>query len=80
MCRRSIFVVPKIQRPHPSRTYRRRVHLQDAADYDSIGEHIVIIIVPRRETGELLRNSGCAAVLPDLNVPPARVHRERNAP
>ena len=44
--RRAIFVVPKIQRPHPTRTYRRRVDLQDAADVSAVGEHIVIVIVP----------------------------------
>jgi hypothetical protein len=45
---RAILVLPKSQRPHPRRPYRRRVYLQDTADYGAIGEHVVIILIPFR--------------------------------
>jgi putative tryptophan/tyrosine transport system substrate-binding protein len=36
----------RIRRPHPRRSYWRRVHLQHAANYNAIGEHVEIVIVP----------------------------------
>jgi hypothetical protein len=42
--RRAVLVVPKIQRPHPRRTYRRGGGLYDAADYDVVGKHVVVIV------------------------------------
>jgi hypothetical protein len=47
----------KGQRPHPRRTLRRGVHLHDAADDGTIGEHIEVVVVPlagwARGTGAL---------------------------
>jgi hypothetical protein len=34
------------QRPHPRRFDRGRIGLEDTADNDAIGKHIVIVIVP----------------------------------
>jgi hypothetical protein len=44
--RRSIFVVPKIQWSHPTRTYWRSVNLEDAAGDSTAGEHVEIVVVP----------------------------------
>src|SRR5262249_17876613 len=43
---RAVLMVAKGQRPHPRRTLRRGVHLHDAADDGTIGEHIVVVVVP----------------------------------
>jgi len=43
---RAVLVLPKGQCSHPWRSYRRGVHLQDAADHDAIGKHIIVVIVP----------------------------------
>src|SRR5262249_42717090 len=42
----TVFVMAEGQRPHPRRTNRRGVDLKDAADYITIGQHIVIVITP----------------------------------
>jgi hypothetical protein len=39
-------VVPKGERPHPRLAYRRGSCLHDAADYNAIGEHVEVVIVP----------------------------------
>src|SRR5262245_63740628 len=39
-------MIAKGQRPHPRRTLRCRVHLEDAADDSAIGEHVEVIVVP----------------------------------
>ena len=44
--RRAVLVMSEGQRPHPRRSYRCRVYLEDAADNDVIGEHIIIVIAP----------------------------------
>src|SRR6266853_224423 len=46
VCWRAVLVVPKGERPHPRRSLWHGVHLQDAADNDAIGEHVVVVIVP----------------------------------
>src|SRR5215469_14304917 len=38
--RRAILMIAKGQRPHPRRTLRCRVHLENAADDSAIGEHV----------------------------------------
>src|SRR5262249_35456663 len=42
----TVFVMAEGQRPHPRRTNRRGVDLKDAADYITVGQHIVIVITP----------------------------------
>jgi hypothetical protein len=42
----AVLVLTKGERPHPRRSYGRRVYLQDAADNTAISKHVVIIIVP----------------------------------
>src|ERR1700730_2971407 len=44
--RRAIFVISEGQRPHPRRSYRPGMGVEDAADDSPIGEHIVIGIRP----------------------------------
>jgi hypothetical protein len=44
--RRAVLVVPKGERPHPRLAYRRGSCLHDAADYNAIGEHVEVVIVP----------------------------------
>jgi hypothetical protein len=39
-------MLPESERPHPGRSHRRRVDLQDAADNGAIGEHVEVVIVP----------------------------------
>jgi hypothetical protein len=38
--------MPEGERPHPRRTYRRGVDLEDAADHTAVREHVEVIIVP----------------------------------
>jgi hypothetical protein len=46
MGRRAILMMPKGQRPHPRRIYRRGGGLNDAADNDAVGEYVEIVILP----------------------------------
>src|SRR5262249_46098853 len=41
------------ERPHPRRSHRRRVHLEDAADDSAVSEHVEIVVAPlaRRARG-----------------------------
>jgi len=34
------------ERPHPRRSYGRRVYLEDAANNRAVGEHVEVVIVP----------------------------------
>src|SRR5215831_19342672 len=44
--RRVVLMLAKGQRPHPRRTNRRGVKLEDVADDGGIGEHVEIVVVP----------------------------------
>jgi hypothetical protein len=44
--RRAILVMTEGERPHPRLAYRRRVHLQDPADDNAVGEYVEVIVVP----------------------------------
>ena len=52
-------MVPERQRPHPGRAYRRRVHLEDAADNRAILEHVEIVLAP------FARGARCRRALED---------------
>jgi hypothetical protein len=39
-------MVPEDWRPHPRRSDRRCIGLEDAADHGAIGKHVEIVIVP----------------------------------
>jgi hypothetical protein len=52
VCRPSIFAVPKIQCPHPRRTYWHSVNLEDAADDSAVGEQIEIRHRSNRRMGD----------------------------
>jgi hypothetical protein len=54
--RRAAFVIQQ-QRPHPGRTDRRGRRLHDAADDNSVGKHIVIVVAPLAG-----RARGCGAL------------------
>src|SRR5260370_19594156 len=43
--RRAVLMVPEGERPHPRRSLRRRVHLEDATDRNPIGEHVEVVLV-----------------------------------
>jgi hypothetical protein len=49
-------VVTEGQRPHPGASYGRRVGLEDAADYDTSGKHIKVVVAPL--TGGRLAEAG----------------------
>jgi hypothetical protein len=40
------FIVREDQRPHPWRSYRRCIGLEDAPDNFAVGEHVEILFVP----------------------------------
>src|SRR5262245_49531770 len=42
----AIFGVPEGERPHPRRSYGRRIGFEDAADHFAIGQHVVIVVIP----------------------------------
>src|SRR5260370_40605650 len=46
MCWHAIFVLPEGQGPHPRRSHRRRMYLEDAADDSADGDHVEIVVVP----------------------------------
>ena len=50
---RAVLVIAERERPHPRRADGRRVHFEDTADDDAVGEHVEVIIVPfaRRPRG-----------------------------
>src|SRR6516225_3167518 len=70
VCRRAILMIAKGQRPHPRRALRCRVHLHDAADDGTIGEHVEVVVVPLAG-GTRGRCGGRAAVAP-ASVPLTR--------
>jgi hypothetical protein len=37
------------KRPHPGRSYGRRVYLQDAADDNAIGENVEIVVTKKHD-------------------------------
>jgi hypothetical protein len=39
-------MVPERQRPHPWRSYRRCIGLEDAPDNFAVGEHVEIVVIP----------------------------------
>jgi hypothetical protein len=39
-------VVREDQRPHPRRSYRRCIGVEDATDSFAIGQHVEIVIIP----------------------------------
>ena len=43
--RRAILVMPESERPHPRRSDRRCVHLQDAPDNGAVGEQAEVVFV-----------------------------------
>lgn len=46
----------RYQRPHPRFSDRRSIHLEDTADDNAIGKHVVVVIVPfARLATDLLR-------------------------
>jgi hypothetical protein len=46
MCGRSIFVMPKGQRPHPRCPDWRCVGFENSANHDAVSKHIEIVVVP----------------------------------
>src|SRR5262245_10514793 len=46
MRRRAIFVMAEGEHPHPGRANRRCVRLENPSDDGTIGEHVVIVVVP----------------------------------
>ena len=34
------------ERPHPRRAHRRRMHLENPSDHVTVGEHVVVIVLP----------------------------------
>src|SRR5262249_27992558 len=58
----AIFVLPESERPHPRRPYRGCMYLQDTADDDAIGKHVIVVIVP------LARGPACRCAFEDQVV------------
>jgi hypothetical protein len=50
--RPSTFVLPEGERPQPRLADWRSRGLHDAADYDVVGEHIEVVVVPAARGGE----------------------------
>jgi hypothetical protein len=69
VCWRSIFMVTEGQRPHPSRTGRRRIGLEDAADDNAVGEHVKIVARQKWRDAPLTKK---APYQPSARMGPAR--------
>jgi hypothetical protein len=51
----AVLVVAELQRPQPRHSYRRRIGFEDTADNGTIGQHVVIILIPMPRSSYLLR-------------------------
>jgi hypothetical protein len=47
VCGRAVLMLSEGQCPHPGASYWRRIGLEDAADNGAVGEHVVVIVIPR---------------------------------
>jgi hypothetical protein len=47
-------MMPEGERPHPRRPDWRSVDLEDAADDDAFGQHVVVVIIPCRISEKLV--------------------------
>jgi hypothetical protein len=75
--RRAVLMVPEGERPHPRRSLRRHVHLEDATDRNPIGEHVEVVLVPLAGWA----GSRCALKDQISIVPqPARFSCSKNSP